>query len=96
MIVDYYFIRKQTLIVGDLYSYKGIYNYGNGFNAAALWALVLGILPNVPGFLTTIKVIGADIVPDWISHVYNYAWFVGFGVSGFVYWLLMRRRMARG
>src|SRR5882757_242332 len=34
MIVDYYFIRKQTLIVGDLYSHKGIYNFKNGFNNA--------------------------------------------------------------
>ncbi|MEO7531615.1 MAG: NCS1 family nucleobase:cation symporter-1, partial [Sediminibacterium sp.] len=92
MIVDYYFIRKQTLIVGDLYSHKGIYNFGNGFNSAALWALILGIVPNVPGFLTTIKVIPPDAVPGWIDHLYNYAWFVGFGVSGFVYWLLMRRK----
>ncbi|MEO8174676.1 MAG: NCS1 family nucleobase:cation symporter-1 [Sediminibacterium sp.] len=92
MIVDYYFIRKQTLIVSDLYSYKGIYNFGSGFNSAALWALVLGIIPNVPGFFVTIKVISADSVPEWIAHLYNYAWFVGFGVSGFVYWLLMRKR----
>ncbi|MES2371448.1 MAG: NCS1 family nucleobase:cation symporter-1 [Bacteroidota bacterium] len=92
MIVDYYFIRKQALIVGDLYSRKGIYHFGNGFNGAALWALILGILPNVPGFLTTTKIISPDAVADWINHLYNYAWFVGFGVSGFVYWLLMRKR----
>jgi NCS1 family nucleobase:cation symporter-1 len=92
MIVDYYFIRKQSLMVGDLYSHKGIYNFGNGFNGAALWALISGIIPNIPGFLTTIKVLSVDTMPEWINHLYNYAWFVGFGVSGFVYWLLMRRK----
>ena len=90
MIVDYYFIRKQQLVIADLYSHKGMYRFNNGFNHAALWALVIGILPNVPGFLTTIKMMDADIVPRWISHIYHYAWFVGFGVSGLVYWLMMR------
>ncbi len=93
MIVDYYFIRKQQLILADLYSHKGIYSFNKGFNSAALWALVIGIIPNVPGFLTTIKLINIDAVPIWISHIYNYAWFVGFGVSGLVYWGLMRRKI---
>lgn len=92
MIVDYYFIRKQHLVTDDLYSHKGIYGYKNGFNSAAIIALLVGIAPNVPGFLTTIKLIAADSAPQWISNLYNYAWFVGFGVSGFVYWLLMKRR----
>ena len=94
MIVDYYFIRKQILLVDDLYSHTGIYKYRNGFNYAALIALLAGIIPNVPGFLTTIKLMNSDTVPDWIVHLYNYAWFVGFGVSGVVYWFFMRRRMA--
>ena len=96
MIVDYYFIRKQQLIVDDLYQHKGIYSFTNGFNRAALLALLIGIAPNVPGFFTTIKVISADAVPVWIAHLYNYAWFVGFGVSGFVYWFLMQNKMERG
>jgi cytosine/uracil/thiamine/allantoin permease len=39
MIADYYFIRKQTLEVSDLYNSKGIY----GFNNAAIIALISGI-----------------------------------------------------
>ena len=92
MIVDYYFIRKQQLIVNDLYSDTGIYSFRKGFNHAAIIALLAGILPNVPGFLTTTKVIGAGAVPEWIAHLYNYAWFVGFGVSGFIYWLVMKKK----
>jgi NCS1 family nucleobase:cation symporter-1 len=90
MIVDYYFIRKQTLIVDDLYNTKGMYSFLNGFNFCAIIALLIGIVPNVPGFFTTIKVLQADAFPAWILGLYNYAWFVGFTLSGFVYWLLMR------
>ena len=53
-------------------------------------ALLLGILPNGPGFLLQIKLIDATVFPEWISHLYNYAWFVGFGVSGGIYYLLMK------
>ncbi len=92
MIVDYYFVRKQQLLTADLYDVNGAYRYRNGFNTAAILALLAGILPNVPGFLATIKVIPADSMAEWIIHLYHYAWFVGFGVSGVVYWLLMKRR----
>ena len=91
MIVDYYFIRKQQLILNDLYDAKGIYSFTNGFNRAAILALFIGIVPNIPGFLTTIKVVGGDVFPAWISGLYSYAWFVGFGVSFFTYLFLSRR-----
>jgi NCS1 family nucleobase:cation symporter-1 len=89
LIVDYYFIRKQQLDVVDLYKKKGIYTFSNGFNRAAVIALILGIIPNVPGFLITIKVLAEDSFPYWVGHLYNYAWFVGFFVSGILYYLFM-------
>ena len=92
MIVDYYFIRKQTLILEDLYDNKGIYSFNKGFNTYALLALILGILPNVPGFLMTIKVISTEVCPPWVTGLYSYAWFVGFGISGLVYWILMKKK----
>lgn len=91
LIADYYFIRKQQLAVDELYSSAGRYHFSNGFNTIAIIALLAGILPNIPGFLVTIKVIAADSVPYWISNLYNYAWFVGFLVSGFIYWILMKK-----
>ncbi len=90
MIVDYFFIRNKQLQVEDLYNERGIYSYGNGFNAKAIIALLVGILPNIPGFLLQIKLIVADTFPGWVNHLYNYAWFVGFVVSGVVYYLLMK------
>ena len=85
MIADYYFIKKQLLNVDDLYKTNGKYSFKNGFNKYAVMALLIGILPNVPGFLLQIKLVSADTFPAWIDQLYNYAWFVGFFVSGIVY-----------
>lgn len=90
MIVDYYFIRKQQLQLDELYSFKGRYQYKRGINYNAVLALLIGIIPNIPGFLVTTKLIEADAIPAMISNLYNYAWFVGFLVSGLVYWILMK------
>ncbi len=92
MIADYYFIRKQQLNVDDLYKHNGQYGFKNGFNNAAIIALLLGILPNVPGFMLQVKLISATAFPGWISDLYHYAWFVGFFVSGIVYLILMKRK----
>ncbi|MBC7587527.1 MAG: cytosine permease, partial [Chitinophagaceae bacterium] len=91
LIADYYFIRKQELVVDDLYNHQGIYSFKNGFNGAAIIALLIGIAPNVPGFLVAIKVMDAGTVAAWIVDLYHYAWFVGFGVSAVVYLLLMKK-----
>mgnify|MGYP000974620467 FL=1 len=92
MIVDYYFIRNKELITAELYNSKGIYSFSNGFNYAAIIALLIGIAPNVLGFLATIKVIDATSIPSWIIQLYNFAWFVGFFVSGITYYILMRNK----
>jgi NCS1 family nucleobase:cation symporter-1 len=91
MIVDYYFIRNKELVAAELYSHQGRYRYWGGYNPAAIVALLLGILPNVPGFLVQIKAIDADLLPAWVNHLYNYAWFVGFAVSGLLYYILMSK-----
>ena len=92
LIADYFFIRKKELQLKELYNSKGIYRYSKGFNNAAIIALVAGIVPNVPGFLVTVKLLPEESVAEWIAHLYNYAWFVGFGVSGIIYWLLMKNK----
>ncbi len=90
MIADYYFIRKETLHLNELYQHKGRYMFGSGFNSKAIIALIVGIIPNIPGFLANIKVVDKSSMPSFLLHVYDYAWFVGFFISGVVYWLMMR------
>lgn len=91
MIVDYFFIRKKHLIVEELYKLKGAYSYSSGFNFVAIMSLIIGILPNIPGFFIQIKILDASIIPLWIAHLYNYAWFVGFFISGISYYLLTKK-----
>lgn len=91
MIADYFFLRKKQLNETDLYQVKGEYTYTKGINYRAVVALLLGIVPNVPGFLLQVKLIDAAVFPAWINDLYHYAWFVGFGVSGVLYYILMRK-----
>jgi NCS1 family nucleobase:cation symporter-1 len=90
MIADYYFIRKQQLNTIELYQHTGQYGFTNGFNLRAIFALLAGILPNIPGFLLTIKVISVTAFPTWVAHLYNYSWFVGFFISGLAYIITMQ------
>ena len=92
MIVDYFFIRDKNLIAEDLYKHDGAYRYSNGYNFKAIVALLLGIFPNVPGFLLQIKMVSTEAFPIWINHLYNYAWFVGFAVSGILYYFMMKNK----
>ncbi len=92
LICDYFLVRNMKLEAVDLYLLNGRYTYRKGFNSAAIIALVLGIAPNVPGFLGTIKVIDPVSVGPFLMHLYNYAWFVGFGVAFGVYAGMMRKR----
>lgn len=90
LICDYFFIRKTRLRSAHLYRRYGEYDYVKGFNPAAIAALALGILPSVPGFLGTIRVLDPASVGPFFMSLYSYAWFVGFGVAFAVYGFLMR------
>ncbi|MBL8714376.1 MAG: NCS1 family nucleobase:cation symporter-1 [Myxococcales bacterium] len=96
LIADYFVLRKKTLDLLGLYheptaADPGPYWYGNGFNRNAFLALAAGILPNLPGFVGTVK--WAKVAPFWTS-LYSYAWFVGFGLSFVVYLALEKTRKA--
>lgn len=90
MLVDYYFLRKTQLDVPQLFEEAGVYRYSNGWNPAAIIALALGVLPNLPGFLKAAGFVSA--VPGVFSEIYTYAWFFGLSVSGLIYAALMRGR----
>lgn len=79
LIADYFVVRKKILVVDDLYRRGGIYEFTGGFNWRALGALAAGIAVALVGL----------IVPP-LRLLYDYAWFVGFGVSFHIYLLLTR------
>lgn len=88
MIADYYLLRKKILDVPQLYQTDGIYTYTAGFSMTALAALVLAVLPNLPGFLLQTGILSGT--HPWLKTIYEQAWFVGFGLA-FVFYLIFRK-----
>ncbi|MGD9561608.1 MAG: NCS1 family nucleobase:cation symporter-1 [Pyrinomonadaceae bacterium] len=76
LIADYWLVRGKELKLGDLYRTRGTYA---GWNWRAVAATLLGC------FFAWIGLIIPTLRP-----LYDYAWFVGFGVAFFVHWGLMR------
>jgi NCS1 family nucleobase:cation symporter-1 len=82
MICDYYRVRRRQLVVEDLYLRGGAYEYLHGFNPKAILALVAGV---------AIALIGLAVPA--VRWLFDYAWFVGFVVSGGLYLLLMQKQV---
>lgn len=83
MIADYFLVRKRTLDLEGLYRRQGPYEYSHGVNWRALAALFGGVAIALAGL----------VVPG-LRWLYNYAWFVGFGIAGALYLVLMLRAPA--
>jgi NCS1 family nucleobase:cation symporter-1 len=86
LIVDYLILRRGMLDLSGLYQRRGPYWYKNGFNPIAIVSFLIGIAPCAPGFLGVIHL--AHVPAIW-TQLYNYAWFISFGLSGVSYAVLM-------
>jgi NCS1 family nucleobase:cation symporter-1 len=80
LIADYWIVRKTSLRLEDLYLTDGAYRYANGWHAAGVVATLAGCAAAWGGL----------VIPA-MRPLYDYAWFVGFGVSLAVYVALARR-----
>lgn len=89
LIADYFLLRKCKINIDALFTHSGEYGANNGWNYAGLISLVVGILPNLPGFLSAAGIVGS--VPEIFTTLYNYAWFVGLFVAGALYLLLAKK-----
>jgi len=81
LIADYWILRKCDLNLASLYRVDGAYTYSGGINYKAVIATVIGCF---------FAWIGA-FVPA-CKGLYDYGWFVGFGVGLVAYTLLSPRR----
>jgi NCS1 family nucleobase:cation symporter-1 len=77
LIADYFFVRKTKLALADLYKSDGRYA---GWNAPAVVATLAGCVAAWIG-----------LVVPFLAPLYDYGWFVGFGVSAGIYLLLSPR-----
>jgi NCS1 family nucleobase:cation symporter-1 len=85
LLADYFVLRKTNLVPEDLYRRGGAYEYARGLNPRAVIALVGGIVVALVG-----------LVVSQVRFLYNYGWFVGFGVSFAAYVVLMRSSPSHG
>jgi nucleobase:cation symporter-1, NCS1 family len=91
LIADYWVLRRQRLDLAGLFKLDGPYRYRGGVNPRAVAALVLSILPVVPGFIRAATTPGGQVPhPTLFDHLYTYAWFVTFALSFTLYLLLSR------
>jgi NCS1 family nucleobase:cation symporter-1 len=79
LIVDYYALRGRRLALADLYLPDGEYRYRRGWNIPASGATLLGC-----------AVAWIGLAVPQLKGLFDYAWFVGFGVSSLAYWGWMR------
>lgn len=81
LMADFYLVRKQQIIVEDLYTDnpKGAYWYTRGFNLTAILALVIAAVFSVSAALLPI-----------FSVVAPFSWFIGAGVAFLIYPYLAR------
>jgi nucleobase:cation symporter-1, NCS1 family len=81
LICDYFVRRKKILNAEDLYRRGGLYEFSQGVNWRAIVALAAGC---------AVAFVGLVYAP--VRVLYDYSWFVGFGVSFVAYWALMAGR----
>ncbi|MGZ4779940.1 MAG: cytosine permease, partial [Thermoanaerobaculia bacterium] len=79
LIADYWLVREKKLALADLYLENGEYRYAAGWNWRAVVATLAGCFFAWGGLL----------IPA-MKPLYDYAWFVGFGVAFIVHYLLMK------
>jgi nucleobase:cation symporter-1, NCS1 family len=86
LIADYYLIRKQKVVVDDLFTMEesGKYWYTKGYNKVAVVATVIGaVLAMIPVLL------GGSVTG--MHTAAQYSWFIGCGVGFAIYYLWGKR-----
>jgi nucleobase:cation symporter-1, NCS1 family len=84
LIIDYWVIRKTELDLPSLYLRDGAYRYSKGWNVPAVVATLAGC---------AVALLGAFWQPMRI--IYDWSWFVGFGISAAVYYAMAGRPQSR-
>ncbi|KAI9827335.1 MAG: hypothetical protein M1819_006977 [Sarea resinae] len=82
MLFDYWLIHGRKYDTLALYQPDGIYRYWHGINWRAITAFVVGVAPNLPGFINSVNHhihVGVGV------HPYQFGWLLGFSGTAIVY-----------
>jgi NCS1 family nucleobase:cation symporter-1 len=89
MIADYWVVRRRHLDPADLYNREGRYVYSGGYNWKAIIAVLIGVIPVVPGFFNAATTPGGIVEnPTFLDTLYTYGLFFTFTVAAVAYLLL--------
>ncbi len=98
MIVDYWLLRRERLDLADLYSDdpRRQYWYSGGFNWRAIAAMIVAVVPVIPGFWKAATTPGGVVEdPNLLDRFYTYGFGFTFLVAAVLYFLLMRATAPR-
>jgi len=91
MLCDFYLTEKRTLFVDELYVKEDSrYWYKGGVNFIAIFAFLVGVIPNIPGFFLQVGAATTETVPPFFESLYHAAWFLGSFLSGVSYYFGMK------
>ncbi len=81
LIADYYVIRKQKVVVDDLFTLDedGEYYYEKGYNPAAVYSVVIA------GVIAIVSVVIPKLF-DVVTWLPDYSWFLGCGLGFAIYY----------
>ena len=85
MVVDFWVVHRGKYDTLALYQYHGIYRYTKGWNWRAIAAFLVGIAPNMPGFINSIN---KNIHVGVGDRPYKFGWLLGFVSTAGVYAVL--------
>ncbi|KAF2269392.1 NCS1 allantoate transporter [Lojkania enalia] len=87
MVFDFWYLKNRKYNTLALYQPYSIYRYSGGFNWRAIIAFLVGVAPNMPGFINGVNNnidVGVGI------HPYQFGWLLGFVSTSLVYVILSK------
>lgn len=85
MLFDFWLIHNRKYDTVELYKPYGIYSYTYGINWRAVVAFLVGVAPNLPGFINSVN---KNIEVGVGIHPYQFGWLLGFTGTSLVYIVL--------
>jgi NCS1 family nucleobase:cation symporter-1 len=82
MVWDFWYLHGHKYDTLALYQPDSIYRYWHGVNPRAVIAFLVGVAPNMPGFINSIN---SNIYVGVGVHPYQFGWLLGFVATSVVY-----------
>ncbi|WPA99492.1 uncharacterized protein RHO25_004110 [Cercospora beticola] len=88
LVTDFWIVRKRLIKMDDLYrgNSASIYWYYKGFNWRAYAAFLIGVIPAMPGYVTSVS--DLDRAPNSAMKLSRLGFLTGFFISSLTFWFL--------